>query len=435
LVNTAKMRKLIYVITVICLCYAQNADAQTVAFDSAYARQMVDTLASPFSLGRGYYRNADENAANIIATEFYKFQVEPFEKNNYYQQFHFSVNTFPHTVNVALKKRQLKPGADFIVSPGTPATKGTYKVMWCDSNTINNRAKLDKFISKKYPKKFVLFNMKGVNDETTKKIVGKVISSNTIGAKGIGQIKDKLTWSVSTTVDGFPTVEFLTGVITKKKEAKKISLDIETQFYDDYTGRNVLGFVKGTEVPDSFIVFSAHYDHLGIMGTEAIFTGANDNASGCAMMLSLAKHYATHPAKYSMAFIGWGGEELGLLGSFNYVEHPVFPLGKIKFMVNVDIMGTGDDGITVVNGTGYKPRFDSMVAINKKLNLLKEVKIRNNAANSDHYPFVEKGVPAFFIYTLGGIKAYHDIYDKRETLPMTKFKEVYILLTEFVKTF
>jgi hypothetical protein len=409
--------------------------AQVAAFDAAYARQMVDTLASPGMLGRGYYRLADENAANIIATEFFKFKVEPFEKNNYYQQFHFSVNTFPHTVDVALNGKHLKPGADFIISPGCPAVTAQYKVVFCDSTIINKRAKLDKFISKKYPKKFVLFNMKGVNDETTKKIVGKVISSNTIGAKGIGQIKDKLTWSVSQTVDAFPTVEFLKGVITKKKQAKKISLDIETQFYDDYTGRNVLGFVKGTEVPDSFIVFSSHYDHLGIMGTDAIFTGANDNASGCAMMLSLAKHYAAHPAKYSIAFIGWGGEELGLLGSFNYVEHPVFPLGKIKFMVNVDIMGTGDDGITVVNGTGYKPRFDSMVAINKKLNLLKEVKIRNNAANSDHYPFVEKGVPAFFIYTLGGIKAYHDIYDKRETLPMTKFKEVYILLTEFVKTF
>jgi hypothetical protein len=75
-----------------------------------------------------------------------------------------------------------------------------------------------------------------------------------------------------------------------------------------------------------------------------------------------------------------------------------------------------------------------LVSINKKLNLLKEIKIRNNAPNSDHYPFVEKGVPAVFIYTMGGIKAYHDIYDKRETLPMTKFKEVYILLTEFVKT-
>ncbi len=396
---------------------------------------MLDTLASPALLGRGYYRDAAENAANIIATEFLKDGVEPFQKNNYYQQFHFSVNTFPAQVNVGLKNRQLIPGADFIVSPETPTVKGTYKVAWADSNIINDRARLDKFISKKYPKKFVLFNMKGVVDETTKKIVGKVIADNTIGAAGIGVIKDKLTWSVSTTVDTYPTVEFLSGIITKKKQAKKISIDVQTQFFDDYIGRNVVGFVKGTEKPDSFIVFSSHYDHLGIMGTSAIFTGANDNASGCSMMLSLAKYYSKNPAKYSIAFIGWGGEELGLLGSFHYVEHPVFPLEKIKFMVNLDIMGTGDDGITVVNGTGYKPRFDAMVSINKKLNLLKEVKIRNNAANSDHYPFVEKGVPAFFIYTMGGIKAYHDIYDKRETLPMTKFKEVYVLLTEFVKTF
>ncbi|UPT67556.1 MAG: M28 family peptidase [Sphingobacteriales bacterium JAD_PAG50586_3] len=428
------MRKLNYLIAIVCLFACTIGNAQTAPFDSAYARLMVDTLASPFSLGRGYYRNADENAANLIATEFFKHNIQPFEKNNYYQQFHFSVNTFPHQVKVALKDRQLIPGVDFIISPETPTVKGTYKVAWADSNTINNRAKLDKFISKKYPKKFVLFNMKGVTDETTKKIVGKVIADNTIGAAGIGVVRDKLTWSVSTTVDNYPTVEFLTGVITKKKQAKKISIDIQNQFFDDYTGRNVLGFVKGTEVPDSFIVFSAHYDHLGIMGTEAIFTGANDNASGCSMMLSLAKHYAKNPAKYSMVFIGWGGEELGLLGSFNYVDKPVFPLGKIKFMLNLDIMGTGDDGITVVNGTGHKAKFDSLVSINKKLNLLKEVKIRNNAANSDHYPFVEKGVPAFFIYTMGGIKAYHDIYDKRETLPMTKFKEVYILLTEFVKT-
>lgn len=429
-----KVRGGVKFIVILFCFFACSAQAQVAPFDSAYARQMVDTLASPFSLGRGYYRNADENAANIIATEFYKFKIEPFQKNNYYQQFHFSVNTFPHQVNVALKNRQLKPGGDFIISPETPTVKGTYKVAWVDSNIINDRARLDKFIGKKYPKKFVLFNMKGVVDETTKKIVGKVIADNTIGAAGIGVIRDKLTWSVSTTVENFPTVEFLSGVIKKKKEAKKITLDIQNQFFDDYTGRNVLGFVKGTEKPDSFIVFSSHYDHLGIMGTEAIFTGANDNASGCSMMLSLAKHYAKNPAKYSMVFIGWGGEELGLLGSFNYVERPVFPLEKIKFMVNLDIMGTGDDGITVVNGTGHKAKFDSLVSINKKLNLLKEVKIRGNAANSDHYPFVEKGVPAFFIYTMGGIKAYHDIYDKRETLPMTKFKEVYILLTEFVKT-
>jgi hypothetical protein len=203
------MRKLNYLIAIVCSVACTISNAQTAPFDSAYARQMVDTLASPFSLGRGYYRNGDENAANLIATEFFKHNIQPFEKNNYYQQFHFSVNTFPHQVNVALKNRQLKPGADFIISPETPTVKGTYKVAWVDSNIINDRARLDKFIGKKYPKKFVLFNMKGVVDETTKKIVGKVIADNTIGAAGIGVIRDKLTWSVSTTVENFPTVETL----------------------------------------------------------------------------------------------------------------------------------------------------------------------------------------------------------------------------------
>jgi hypothetical protein len=62
---------------------------------------------------------------------------------------------------------------------------------------------------------------------------------------------------------------------------------------------------------------------------------------------------------------------------------------------------------------------------------LKEVKIRGKAANSDHYYFSEKGVKAFFIYTLGGIKAYHDVYDKAETLPLTKFEELFELITRF----
>lgn len=410
-----------------------SLQAQVAAFDAAYARQMVDTLASPAMLGRGYYRLADENAANIIATEFFKDKIEPFEKNNYYQQFHFSVNTFPHTVDVALNGKHLKPGADFIISPGCPAVTAQYKVVFCDSTIINKPKKLAKFMTKNYAGKMVVFNLRGVKDEAVKKQLHSVIASNTIAAGAIGEIKDKLTWSVSQTVDAFPAVEFLAGTITKK--TKTASLEVETKFYEDYIGRNVMGFVKGTEVPDSFLVFSSHYDHLGIMGTDAIFTGANDNASGCSMMLTLAKYYAAHPAKYSIAFIGWGGEELGLLGSFHYVNNPVFPLKKIKFMVNLDIMGTGDEGITVVNGSVFKDKFDTLVSINDKLKLLPLVKIRGKAANSDHYPFSEKGVPAIFIYTMGGIKAYHDIYDKRETLPMTKFKEVYVLLTEFVKTF
>ena len=97
----------------------------------------------------------------------------------------------------------------------------------------------------------------------------------------------------------------------------------------------------------------------------------------------------------------------------------------------MDIMGTGDEGIKVVNATEHKKEFDQLVKINSEKNLLPLVSPRGKAANSDHYFFEEAGVKTFFIYTLGGIKAYHDIYDRPETLPLTKFVEVYKLLLEF----
>jgi aminopeptidase YwaD len=119
------------------------------------------------------------------------------------------------------------------------------------------------------------------------------------------------------------------------------------------------------------------------------------------------------------------------VGSGYFTQHPVFPLKAISFLLNMDIMGTGDEGITVVNGTVFKKEFDTLKEISDSGNLLKEVKIRGKAANSDHYHFSEKGVRAMFIYTMGGIKAYHDVYDKAETLPLTKFEELFQLITRF----
>lgn len=151
------------------------------------------------------------------------------------------------------------------------------------------------------------------------------------------------------------------------------------------------------------------------------------------MLLSLAKYYAQHrdSLRYSIAFIAFSGEEMGLLGSKYYTEHPLFPLSNIRFLVNMDIVGTGDEGIMVVNGAVYKSAFNDMVNINDRQHLLKVVKARGEAANSDHYFFYQAHVPSVFIYTMGGIKAYHDIYDRRETLPLTDFDEVFKLLRQF----
>ena len=201
----------------------------------------------------------------------------------------------------------------------------------------------------------------------------------------------------------------------------------------NYETQNVVGYIPGTEQPDSFMLFSAHYDHLGQMGDGTFFPGANDNASGITMLLTLAKYFNSHPQKYSICFIAFSVEELGLLGSKFYTEHPLFPLSQIKFLVNMDIVGTGDEGIKVVNGAVLSTDFNKLVSLNDSLHLLKSVQPRGKAANSDHYFFFEKGVSSFFIYTLGGISAYHDVFDKAATLPLTEFDDLAKLLIAFAE--
>ena len=80
----------------------------------------------------------------------------------------------------------------------------------------------------------------------------------------------------------------------------------------------------------------------------------------------------------------------------------------------------------------YKDKFDLLTEINQQNNLVPDVKIRGAACNSDHCMFAQKEVPGFYIYTLGGIKAYHDIYDRPETLPLTEFEDYFNLIVEFI---
>ncbi len=170
------------------------------------------------------------------------------------------------------------------------------------------------------------------------------------------------------------------------------------------------------------------------MGSETYFPGANDNASGVAFLLSLAKYYAANPQPYSMAFICFAAEEAGLVGSKYFTENPVVPLEQIRFLINIDMVGTGETGITVVNGSLHTREFGMLNRINDQKKYLPKINARGKAANSDHYFFSEKGVPAFFIYTQGGISAYHDIYDKASTLPLTEFPNLFKLFVAFNKS-
>lgn len=85
----------------------------------------------------------------------------------------------------------------------------------------------------------------------------------------------------------------------------------------------------------------------------------------------------------------------------------------------------------VVNGSIHMAEFARLQTINKAHNYLPQIRMRGKAANSDHYPFSERGVPAFFFYTLGGTTAYHNTQDQAQQLPLTRFREVFRLITDF----
>jgi aminopeptidase YwaD len=410
-----------------------------------YSRRIVDTMASENMHGRGYVNDGDKIAANYIRNEFKKFGLKSFTED-YYQRFNFPINTFSgkiyfyfEIINGRNTKKRYNfkgvPGKNFLVDPASANVNTHFSIVVFDSTNAKSDKAYKKFLKNVLKEQFILVDDRGVIDKTQLEYFKKV-KSNEIKVAGIIELVKKLTWDQSQTISNYVRIQILADSFrySRNKRIESIGrIDIESKLIPDYISQNVTAYVQGSVYPDSFVVFSAHYDHLGQMGKDTYFPGANDNASGSAMLLNLARYYSLpeNKPKCSIAFISFGAEEVGLLGSKYYVEHPQIPLKQIRFLVNMDIMGTGEDGITVVNGSLYKEEYEKLKQINTENDLIKDVKSRGKAANSDHYFFSEIGVKSYFIYTLGGIKAYHDIYDRPETLPLNEFEDLFKLIIKF----
>lgn len=434
------MKLSLRIICLLCYCACFKGYSQDIVKPVySLAKRIVDTLAAPGMHGRGYVNDGDKIAANYIKQQFAELGLKSF-RDDYFQPFTFSVNTFPGKMEfgcIFQNKKELETfegvaGRNFIVAPDAPSINGLYPTIVFDSSYTTSPSKFEKFRKKiKSDGVFVIIDDRGVTNKQKLEYFKKV--KNGYFGTHIIEPVSKLTWSVSQEVAKYVKIQVLADSFSFRAKGN-VAINIENKFVESHATQNVIGYIEGSERPDSFIVFSAHYDHLGQMGSNVYFPGANDNASGCAMLLNLVNHYSKPRSRprYSVVFIAFAGEEAGLLGSKHYTENPLFPMRKIRFLINTDIMGTGDEGITVVNGSVFKKEFDALVEINKQKEYLKEVKIRGKAANSDHYHFSEKGVNAIFIYTMGGIKAYHDIYDKAETLPLNKFEDVFYLILKFM---
>jgi hypothetical protein len=405
----------------------------SIAFYSLSFSQQFDyiestaILCSPELHGRGYVNGGDSIAASYIASSFKEIGLSAYPNSNFFQSFEFPVNTFPNSMEVVMGDRILTPGLHYVVEPSSNGFRGELNLKTASASELYNQ----NLNLKNWQKNtgLVVRNF-GFGGDTIRKIseyLSKLASSLPV----VEIVNSKFTWSVSTTSFRNLHLQVQDSIFVNTPE--KIKINIDSQFKNIHRTQNVIGFLPSKKKNAKTIIFSAHYDHLGRMGKDTYFPGANDNASGCSMLLYLAEHFKNHPSNYNLVFIAFAGEEAGLIGSHHYVQNPLFPLKDIRFLINLDIMGSGEEGITAVNATLFPKEFEMLTKINKKKKYLKTIKSRGPAANSDHYFFTEAGVPTFFIYTMGLNKNYHDVFDKYENLTFSAFENIGDLIIDFVK--
>lgn len=185
--------------------------------------------------------------------------------------------------------------------------------------------------------------------------------------------------------------------------------------------RNVLAMLQGSDpkLHDQVVVVSAHYDHIGYGGRGLslgpygyVYPGADDNASGTAAVLELARACTllSEPPKRSILFINWDAEEKGLLGSKHWVAHPTVPLNRVVAGLNLDMIGRLRDSRMLVVGSRSGAGWRRLLSSHNDGDGLQMEFSWICKANADHYPLFENGIPVLLFHT-GRHDDYHRMTD------------------------
>ena len=288
-------------------------------------------------------------------------------------------------------------------------------------------------------------------------IISRKTGANILGIKEselktVEDVKAINTLKINIEMTTSPTVSFKINLVKKQSEAY-----------------NVIGILEGNDsvLKNEAIVIGAHYDHLGKGGTGSlavnsteIHHGADDNASGTAALIELARQFAKEKKnKRTIIFIAFGSEEEGLLGSKFYVNNPVFPLEKTVAMINMDMVGRLNENKLTVGGIGTASEWKSFVEqknIDKSSVL--EIQLPAGATNSglpgsemgyknifslqlnedgfgpsDHSSFYGKQIPVLFFFT-GTHADYHKPSDTADKINYVGLEKVMLFVSEIVKS-
>ncbi len=422
------MKRIILLIAIFLIGFqgrAQNLKSQVI--------EMVRVLSDSFD-GRGYQNDGAMRSAQWIQTKMGEIGLHPAFGNGYFQTFHF-----PFNVIEDFSINQLwEVGKDFWLHNKSPDGSFEGQVYHVSDkllrqNPENSISEIRNIIKKNKGKWIVFHIHDDANGEWEGMAMAIAQASTPIAGILICQGKELPPYGIPEGKPFKKPVLIITHEASQSISKKDIlKITIKSLFKGNQEAVNVGGCLNPIDSMQKMILLTAHYDHLGRL-KDAVFHGAHDNASGTAFMLALMDTLKTLNLPNNVCAVATGGEETGLNGAIHLSENFPVPLDSIIFLINLDLWGTGDEGIMVVNGKIDTVAFAVLDSLNEECNCLPQIKARGISRASDHWAFQEKGVRTFFIYTLGGNPGYHVPDDTIDRLSFKAINGGLRLLTAFIK--
>jgi len=453
----ALKKPIIVLLAVILLAAPSLAKVKKVVFDEKAALSYIKDLASDSMMGRKSGQPSAAVAEEYIASKFKEWGVEPAGDNGtYFQNFTIEHSNVEEGVVLEVMsekgRRSFYYGDDWRVQKLSGSGHFTAEIVFIGYGIHAPEKDYDDYAGVDLKGKLALISIESPSKleeklEDEAKIENRIKAAQEQGALGVLGFRrpsaqrryfrfrlkkeiyrpDFVILTVEDKVTNFIFKDLKTELRyllqEMDKKSKPMSLEtgvktfvsVKTVFDEKRSTRNVLAKIGGSDkiLKDEHVIIGAHMDHLGINPTGEVMNGADDNASGTAVVMEIARIMKLNRAKpkRTVIFALWAGEEQGLLGSRHYTDHPPYPIEKTSTYINMDMVGQGT-GQVPFGGVYYAPQIWEVLKEKLPEEMLVNVKPgRGGPGGSDHTAFLEKGVPTYGIFAEGYHFKYHTSRD------------------------
>lgn len=431
----------------------------------------VEILSSKEFAGRLPGHSGYDKAVNLISGELQKLNLKPGGDSNYLQKLKVEYNEILAPEHFAIikngKRKEYKLGSDYVYRGFTGSGKLTAPIVFCgyglsqpekgyddyanidvknkiamvfkynpkwnigDKSFTNGNPREKAIVAAKHGAVGILF-VSFPNDTEPQKPIGSVIHGEGLQMQNFPEIHIGLNLADELFGEsGKSLKQMQTKIDFEKAPASlplrhQVDLEVHTKYEKEKEVVNIIGVLEGSdpELKNEYLILGAHLDHVGEQAGKIYFPGANDNASGSAALLEIARAFSSQKEKpkRSIIFAFFASEEQGLNGSTFYANNLPFPKEKVKAMFNLDCVGFGDS-IQVGGGKSAVDLWNLAKKIDTESDRLM-VNATWSGGGADAEPFFQKGISTLYFVTTNSYKHLHMLTDKAETLNPSLFEAI-----------